>query len=84
MTRTTISLPNGLLTRLKILAAERGVSMTSLIRGVLEASTEDARPAPRSLGRERLDIQTLLRMTTICSSLHCGAGPRYRPVVCIA
>jgi plasmid stability protein len=50
MTRTTISLPNGLLTRLKILAAERGVSMTSLIRGVLEASTEDARPAPRSLG----------------------------------
>ena len=50
MTRTTISLPEPLLKRLKILAAERGVSMAELVRQVLEEGINATRPKPRSLG----------------------------------
>jgi predicted transcriptional regulator len=50
MTRTTISLPDDLLERVRRLAAERGVSMSSLIREAIEEKTETTRPRLRILG----------------------------------
>jgi len=50
MTRTTISIPEDLLKRLRLLAAERGVSMAELIRESLKEVVGRRRPRPRSLG----------------------------------
>lgn len=50
MERTTISLPEGLLKRLRLLAAERRTSMAALIREALEEKSAGYRPRPRSLG----------------------------------
>jgi metal-responsive CopG/Arc/MetJ family transcriptional regulator len=50
MTRTTVSLPEELLTRLRLIAAERGTSMAALIRQALEETVRRHRPRPRSLG----------------------------------
>jgi len=50
MERTTISLPQGLLQRLRLLAAERRTSMAALIREALEEKSAAYRPNPRSLG----------------------------------
>jgi metal-responsive CopG/Arc/MetJ family transcriptional regulator len=50
MTRTTISLPDDLLKRLRLLAAERRTSMAALIREALEEKSASYRPKPRSLG----------------------------------
>ncbi len=48
--RTTISLPEQLLKRLRVMAAERGTSMAALIRQALEEKVSVDRPRPRSLG----------------------------------
>ena len=48
--RTTISLPEHLLKRLRVMAAERGSSMAALIREALEDKSATYRPRPRSLG----------------------------------
>jgi len=50
MERTTISLSEDLLKRLKTIAAEQGISMAALIRGALEEKAGAFRPTPRSLG----------------------------------
>ena len=50
MQRTTIVAPDGLLERLRRVAAERGVSMATLIREALEEKVKSHRPKPRSLG----------------------------------
>ena len=50
MERTTISLPEDLLKRLRLLAAERRTSMAALIREALEEKSAAYRPRPRSLG----------------------------------
>ena len=50
MERTTISLPEDLLQRLRSIAAEQGTSMASLIREAVEERVERHRPVPRSLG----------------------------------
>jgi len=50
MVRTTISLPEGLVKRLRVMAAERGTSMAGLIREALEQTAASHRPRPRSLG----------------------------------
>ena len=50
MTRTTISLPESLLRKLRILAAERGTSMANVIREAAEEKIARARPKPKSLG----------------------------------
>jgi metal-responsive CopG/Arc/MetJ family transcriptional regulator len=50
MSRTTISLPEDLLRRLKIVAAEEGTSMTFLVREAVEEKLQRYRPTPRSLG----------------------------------
>jgi len=50
MERTTISLPDDLIRRLRILAAEQGTSMSSLVRDAVEQKLKTHRPRPRSLG----------------------------------
>jgi predicted transcriptional regulator len=50
MTRTTLSLPDELLDRLRILAAQRRMSMATIIRQALEKEIEAQHPQPRSLG----------------------------------
>jgi metal-responsive CopG/Arc/MetJ family transcriptional regulator len=50
MERTTLSLPEELLHRLRVVAAERGTSMATLVREAVEEKLRDHRPRPRSLG----------------------------------
>jgi len=50
MARTTISLPDDLLRRVRVIAAEEGTSMASLVREAVEERIERYRPRPRSLG----------------------------------
>jgi hypothetical protein len=50
MERTTISIPDDLLRRLRMIAAEKGTSMASVIREAIEEKVEGYRPKPRSLG----------------------------------
>jgi len=50
MERTTITIPNELRSRLRQLAAERGVSMATIVREAIDEKLEGWRPPPRSLG----------------------------------
>lgn len=50
MQRTTIVAPEELLSRLRRLAAERGVSLATVIREALEEKAQQHRPLPKSLG----------------------------------
>lgn len=50
MERTTIAIPEDLLKRLRLLAAERRTSMAALIREALEEKSASYRPKPKSLG----------------------------------
>jgi metal-responsive CopG/Arc/MetJ family transcriptional regulator len=50
MERTTVSLPEDLLDRLRRVAADRETSMASLIREAVEEKVAEHRPRPRSLG----------------------------------
>ena len=50
MERTTISLPDELLERLRLVAAERHTSMATLVREAIEEKMARYRPRPRSLG----------------------------------
>ena len=50
MERTTISIPDELLQRLRVIAAERRTSIAALVREALEEKTGNYRPRPRSLG----------------------------------
>jgi metal-responsive CopG/Arc/MetJ family transcriptional regulator len=50
MQRTTISVPEDLLKRLRLAAAERGTSMATLVREALEEAASRHRPKPRSIG----------------------------------
>lgn len=50
MKRTTISLPDDLLKRLRVRAAERGISMAAVVREALEEKAVGSRPKPKSLG----------------------------------
>jgi len=45
--RTTITLPKAHIKRLKIMAAERGVSMASLIREAIDDKLANGRPKPK-------------------------------------
>jgi len=65
MERTTISLPEELLKRLRLIAAERGTSMAALIREALEDKVGGHRPKPKSLGiGDSGYTDTSLRTTT--------------------
>ena len=50
MERTTISLSEDLLERLRRIAAEEGTSMAALVREAVEEKIKGHRPRPRSLG----------------------------------
>jgi len=50
MQRTTISLPEELLKRIRVRAAEEGESMASFIRKAVEERLAEKRPKPRCLG----------------------------------
>jgi len=50
MDRTTITIPDDLRIRLRRLAAERGVSMATVIREAIDEKLAAVRPKPRSLG----------------------------------
>ncbi|MBI4312186.1 MAG: ribbon-helix-helix protein, CopG family [Chloroflexi bacterium] len=50
MKRTTISIPEELLQRLRMIAAERRTSMAALVREALEEKARSYRPRPRSWG----------------------------------
>lgn len=50
MERTTISMPDDLLKRLRLIAAERHTSIAALVREAIEEKTRSYRPRPRSLG----------------------------------
>ncbi|MBI4311922.1 MAG: ribbon-helix-helix protein, CopG family [Chloroflexi bacterium] len=50
MERTTISIPDELLERLRLMAAERRTSMAALVREALEEKARSYRPKPKSLG----------------------------------
>ncbi len=50
MERTTVVLPNELRQRLRRIAAERGVSMATVIREALEEKANHHRPKPLSIG----------------------------------
>ena len=50
MERTTLVLPRETRERLRRLAAERGVSMATLIREAIDEKVDRTRPLPKSLG----------------------------------
>jgi plasmid stability protein len=50
MERTTLMLPDETRERLRLIAAERGVSMATVIREAIEDKVATYRPRPRSLG----------------------------------
>lgn len=50
MERTTLSIPEELLNRLRQIAAERRTSMATLVREALVEKLERYRPRPQSLG----------------------------------
>ncbi len=50
MERTTFSIPDDVLQRLRVIATEQRMSMASLVREALEEKVARYRPRPRSLG----------------------------------
>lgn len=50
MQRATITLPPYLLERLRVVAAEREMSVEAVVREALEEKVSEYRPRPRSLG----------------------------------
>jgi len=50
MDRTTLTIPPELRSRLRRLAADRGVSMATIVREAIDEKLASARPIPRSLG----------------------------------
>ena len=50
MNRTTLMLPDDVRARLRRLAAERGVSMATIVREAIDEKIADVRPKPRSIG----------------------------------
>jgi predicted transcriptional regulator len=50
MERTTLMLPDATRDRLRRIAAERGVSMATIIREAIDEKVASSRPRPRSIG----------------------------------
>jgi len=50
MDRTTLTIPPDLRERLRRFAAERGVSMATVVREAIDEKLAEGRPRPRSLG----------------------------------
>lgn len=63
MNRTTLTLDEALRRRLRRLAADRGVSMATLIREAIDEKVERMAPKPRSLGMGASNISDTARRT---------------------
>lgn len=50
MGRTTVSIPDDLTRKLRVMASETGRSMAAVVREALEEKARRYRPRPRSLG----------------------------------
>lgn len=50
MERTTISIPDDVIQRLRVIATEQHTSVAGLVREALEEKVKNYRPRPRSLG----------------------------------
>lgn len=50
MERTTLTIPPDLRERLRRAAADRGVSMATIVREAIDEKLETVRPKPRSIG----------------------------------
>lgn len=65
MQRTTLMLPEALHERLRQIAAERGVSMATIVREALEGTVARSRPKPRSLGAGSSGVSDTARRSAI-------------------
>ena len=63
MERTTISVPDEVLSRLRLIAVERRTSIAALIRQALEDIVNSHRPRPRSVGIGRSGHSDTARRT---------------------
>jgi plasmid stability protein len=63
MHRTTLMVPDELRQQLRRMAAERGVSMATIIREALDEKVKAARPVPRSLGIGASGVMDTARRT---------------------
>jgi metal-responsive CopG/Arc/MetJ family transcriptional regulator len=63
MKRTTISLPEDLLERMRRIAAEQRTSIAALVREALEEKVRTYRPRPRSLGIGASGVSDTARRT---------------------
>ncbi|MBI3751403.1 MAG: ribbon-helix-helix protein, CopG family [Chloroflexi bacterium] len=61
MDRTTLTIPADVRARLRRLAAERGVSMATLVREAIDEKLADSRPRPRSIGSGASDKPDIAR-----------------------
>ena len=50
MNRTTFTIPDDVRLRLRLIAADRGVSMATIIREAIDEKVDRLAPKPRSLG----------------------------------
>src|SRR3989304_5420123 len=85
MERTSIMVPADVHARLRRIAAERGVSMASVIREALDERIASARPLTRSLGTgaSRTSDPTRRAAMSVHPPEH-GADPRHGPAVRVA
>ena len=68
MERVTISIPEELLQRLRLMASERLTSIASLVGDALKGKAESYRPRPRSIG-----IGASRQTDTLETSIHAAA-----------
>jgi hypothetical protein len=61
MERTTFTIPQDLHVRLRRLAAERGVSMATVVRDAIEEKLATSHPRPRSLGAGSSGLRDVAR-----------------------
>ena len=64
MERTTLMLPDATRDRLRRIAADRGVSMATVIREAINEKVDRVRPRPRSLGIGASGTTDTARRTT--------------------
>jgi hypothetical protein len=61
MDRTTMTIPGDVRARLRRLAAERGVSMATIVREAIDEKLASSRPRPRSLGVGSSGVRDIAR-----------------------
>ena len=65
MERTTLMLPDETRDRLRRLAADRGVSMATIIREAIEAHVASAHPRPRIIGSGASRVSDTARRSAV-------------------